>query len=131
MGLIARAMRKCSKCGETKAMDEYPIKKGYVMRSCYGCCAKMKTKSDRKRRYGLSDADFENMFLSQAGNCALCKEPFLNGDVVVDHSHTTGKVRGILHRTCNTVLGHAKDRIEILNLAVDYLDLHREKANGR
>lgn len=79
----------------------------------------------RFKRYGLTAAEFEAMVKRQDGLCSLCKDPFL-GDVVVDHCHVSKKVRGLLHNNCNALLGYAQDSIEILHLAADYLDLHRE-----
>ena len=39
----------------------------------------------------------------------------------VDHCHDSGKVRGVLCNPCNTMLGHARDKVEILESAVAYL----------
>ena len=39
----------------------------------------------------------------------------------IDHNHNTKEVRGILCLTCNTLLGMAKDNIQVLNKAVKYL----------
>lgn len=41
----------------------------------------------------------------------------------------TGKIRGIVHNTCNLMLGCAKDNIEILINAVEYLKLHQKEVN--
>ena len=42
--------------------------------------------------------------------------------LAVDHNHTTGKVRGLLCSNCNTLLGKAKDNVNILQAAIDYLN---------
>lgn len=39
----------------------------------------------------------------------------------IDHSHTTGKVRGLLCGACNSVLGYVEDRPEPLIALADYL----------
>lgn len=44
----------------------------------------------------------------QGGLCPCCSKPIdmtIKGEAVVDHSHVTGQVRGILHRSCNAALG--------------------------
>lgn len=47
---------------------------------------------------------------SQGGVCALCGDPFTaNNPAVLDHDHTTGLVRGALHRGCNAMLGHLEN----------------------
>ena len=50
--------------------------------------------------------------------CKICDDP---DDLVIDHCHTTGRVRGILCRTCNGGLGFFKDNIKALAGAVLYL----------
>jgi hypothetical protein len=47
----------------------------------------------------------------QSGACAVCGKPIsltvmgAKSDYVVDHCHTTGLIRGVLHRSCNASLG--------------------------
>lgn len=44
----------------------------------------------------------------QDGLCALCGvaiDPGVKGEMVVDHDHTTGLIRGVLHRSCNAAEG--------------------------
>lgn len=41
---------------------------------------------------------------AQGGVCALCGMPLADA-AVADHNHTTGQMRGVLHRSCNSLLG--------------------------
>jgi hypothetical protein len=44
----------------------------------------------------------------QGGLCRLCGKPIdvsIKGEGVTDHSHDTGEIRGILHRSCNSAEG--------------------------
>lgn len=41
----------------------------------------------------------------QQWNCLLCDRPMRDDNMVFDHSHQTGKMRGVLHRNCNCLLG--------------------------
>ncbi len=62
----------------------------------------------RLKLYGMSHPEFEAMFRSQNGCCALCDEALqLSGStgLNVDHCHVTGKVRGIVCHKCNMMLG--------------------------
>lgn len=46
----------------------------------------------------------------QDGVCALCAEVFtVKNPAVLDHDHTSGVVRGTLHRGCNSMLGHIEN----------------------
>ncbi len=40
----------------------------------------------------------------------------------VDHCHKTGRVRGIICGHCNTMLGKAKDSLQVLENAIKYLN---------
>lgn len=44
----------------------------------------------------------------QGGVCLVCKKPIdlsIKGEMVADHNHLSGNIRGILHRSCNSGLG--------------------------
>lgn len=60
-----------------------------------------------KQRYGISLADYENMLARQDGKCAICTQP--PNRPVVDHCHSTGRVRGILCLKCNAMLPAIED----------------------
>jgi hypothetical protein len=86
-------------------------------------------KNGRLRRYGLSIARFEELWAEQDGKCAICKDHLRtsrgnkNRDGYrIDHSHSNGKVRGILCHSCNTALGLFKDSRESLMKAIRYLE---------
>jgi hypothetical protein len=57
--------------------------------------------------------------------CAICGSEETNNiktnKMYVDHCHETGKVRGLLCNGCNSGLGHFKDSINNLKLAIEYL----------
>lgn len=51
--------------------------------------------------------------------CALCTQPIVD-DAVLDHDHTTGNIRCVLHRGCNALLGKIEN-----NMARNRVDLGR------
>lgn len=63
------------------------------------------------------------MFREQAGLCQVCNLK-LGEDVVVDHCHDTGKVRGLLHNGCNLALGMLGDDVDNLYRGMLYLKKH-------
>jgi hypothetical protein len=77
-----------------------------------------------KRIYGLTREAYNKVYMEQLGLCALCHQPFGDKTPNVDHCHETGKIRGLVHPHCNKVLGHAKDNVETLALAIEYLQKH-------
>lgn len=78
--------------------------------------------SGLKRTYGITREEFLQIKELQNNRCAICFTDN-NGkrDFHLDHNHTTKKVRGILCHNCNMLLGHAKENLEILDKAKDYL----------
>lgn len=72
---------------------------------------------DRRRTlrlYGLSLESFEAMKVAQGGLCALCGESPLvqvsgKSALEVDHDKRTGRVRGLLCKRCNVLLGMVDD----------------------
>ena len=42
--------------------------------------------------------------------------------LVVDHCHRSRQVRGLLCNRCNTMIGQARERPEVLRAGADYLE---------
>lgn len=112
-------------CGKIKPLDEFykrtKAKDGH--QAWCKECMKARQKEARKpidpkrqraftlkHRYGVSVEQWDQMLIAQCGLCALCDEPMKSPHV--DHSHTTGAVRGLLCLGCNTALG----RVELIGI---------------
>ena len=84
-------------------------------------------------RYGISLVEYNNLMERQKGKCALCGLPFETertqyGNIKagwlypdVDHDHKTGKVRGLLHRKCNILIGFIENEGIALETIQRYL----------
>lgn len=91
-------------------------KEGYKLRA---------RKREIKRIYGLDHEVLLEMISGQDEKCAICRVSFNNGKLgqaCIDHDHKTGKVRGILCRGCNLILGHIEKNNNFLTLAKQYLN---------
>ena len=81
-----------------------------------------------KRVYGLDFNEYKLLLESQDNKCKLCLgEGFTmkkshKVKLVVDHCHTTGKVRGLPCHNCNRALGLLKDNKDTIQRALAYLD---------
>lgn len=73
-----------------------------------------------RQKYGISLETFEALLSSQNNKCRICTAP-LGDKGVLDHCHTTGKIRGILCRKCNSGIGQFGDRPELVEAAARYL----------
>lgn len=78
-------------------------------------------KSALKRHYNLSIEQHDAMGGAQGWRCAICEGLFMPKTPCVDHSHSTGEVRGLLCNPCNQMIGYAKEDISILQEAIEYL----------
>lgn len=80
-------------------------------------------KYGRYRFYGVEPEEFDTMYSEQEGKCRICSIdiPLRGRETHIDHDHVTGKIRGLLCRSCNLGLGFFKDNIELMEKAVEYL----------
>lgn len=73
--------------------------------------------------YGITFQEYDALLTKQNGTCAICRLPCATGrKLCIDHDHKTGKVRGLLCRTCNSGIGLLKEDIDTLKRAVQYLN---------
>lgn len=79
-----------------------------------------------KARYGMTIEEYEAKLAEQNDLCACCLRPFNPDprmrDHQIDHNHETGEFRGIVCAKCNYILGRVDKDVEILRLAVAYLE---------
>ncbi len=132
--------KRCRACGDTKPSAEFSLdreRKDGLHDACRPClAARRKTRHARRTtaekravvlaRFSLTVADYDEMLAAQGGGCAICgtTEPAgrWNNYFAVDHSHTTGEVRGLLCGHCNVMLGNAKDDPSVLRAGASYLE---------
>jgi hypothetical protein len=141
-------MKKCTVCKESKSLDcfyNYKATKDGKSYRCKDCddVARKKWRDNNpsrskesvrgrnlKHKYGITLEEYKKMFKEQGECCLICRttENTVSGDrfskisFAVDHDHSSGKVRGILCNQCNRALGMFKDRKDILESAIKYLE---------
>jgi hypothetical protein len=81
----------------------------------------------------------ESLLSAQGNRCQLCSLSCLPSQAVLDHCHSTGRVRATLHRSCNALLGKVENnylRYGLQNLgaflhgASGYLQRHETDQTG-
>lgn len=75
-------------------------------------------KSSYITKYGLDKADLNYFYTINGSRCNICLS---EENLVIDHNHKTGELRGLLCATCNTGLGLFYDNLEYLKKAIGYL----------
>jgi len=91
---------------------------------------KRRLASCRLSKFGITDDEFNRLFVSQGNKCAICRcsEPPNKKSWSVDHDHISGKIRGILCSFCNTGIGLLRDDDQICLSAHEYLRRHKDEA---
>ena len=137
----------CNKCGQTKHIDFFPRAnpntksyhryKNGIKPWCKDCYKTYNTKYMRNarsdsnrtyshyfRKYGLTQEEVFQMHDERQFKCDICGNATDHryDKLCIDHSHRTGKVRGLLCFSCNTALGNFKDSIDNLKNAITYLE---------
>ncbi len=81
-----------------------------------------------KTKFGLEEKDYVELMLKCDNKCMICKKSESTKDwrgsvkqLAIDHCHTTKKIRGLLCFKCNMMLGYAKDNVDTLQSAIEYL----------
>jgi hypothetical protein len=95
-------------CATCTALFYY--RKGYSLKYCSNACApnhNLPVIRDRyyRRTYGITAAQRHNMYVDQRCKCLICLRSYTPQALVIDHCHTTGRVRGLLCNVCNMQLG--------------------------
>jgi len=82
----------------------------------------------RCKNVGITVEQFRDMFSSHNGNCDICgvSQSDLTKPLYIDHDHVDGGIRGLLCPNCNSMLGHARDNLDILVAGFQYLVNHKE-----
>ena len=153
-------MKTCSKCKVEQLTENFykgngyckPCKKEYDNQNRVKYYRKpynrlMRYNQHIRLRYSLTLEDLNTLYLEQNGQCPLCLKELSNPtleDAIrwesnIDHNHaccpsdtTCGKcIRGLLCRDCNLMIGHAKDNLETLKKAVEYLERTNKKVGTK
>jgi len=74
-----------------------------------------------RRRYGVSPEEYHAIEARQRGACAICKKKS-ERSLCIDHCNSTGKVRGLLCRKCNSAIGFCGDSPAVVRAALEYLE---------
>lgn len=124
-------LKECINCKIFKLLSEFYKNERYFLgcqHVCKQCSAeyskkrntKEKNRESKYRKYNITTEDYNNLYKSQDGKCAICLKPFEL--LHIDHNHISGRVRGLLCNPCNNALGLFKDDIILLQFAIYYLE---------
>lgn len=113
----------CNYCTKVKPVTHFTKdlrRRSGVRASCRLC----DSAQHRLRKYGVTQRWMNLHLFIQDCACSICGIDIAITSCVVDHDHTTGRIRSLLCSPCNTGIGLLRENKEILLSAVDYLDKH-------
>lgn len=82
---------------------------------------KEREKTWKKRGVIYSVKMYLEQLIKQNYKCDIC-HTWINTSSPLDHDHLSGKIRGILCKRCNLLLGQVQDDKNILKSAIEYLE---------
>lgn len=117
----------CRKCNEEKPQEAFEFRNDN--RKYRTECMLCRANGEAARRYNTTVGEIERLKEQQGNACAICKTKaddiphvsFCHNPLVIDHDHETARIRGLLCPTCNSMLGHAHDDVDVLLAAIKYL----------
>jgi hypothetical protein len=124
-GPAVPGLNRCALCREKAAKRRQDIRDKKVCTHCCGVRDDNGTvcKACKQRRwaerFGISYDECAQLFITSKGCCSTCSSA---GPLVIDHDHSTGKVRGILCKQCNIALGGVRDDPRVLQALIEYLN---------
>jgi Recombination endonuclease VII len=107
----------CVACGRSRKFSSTKEVRLRYERSVNGKAARRKFWL--KKKYGITEAEHQQMLRNQNSLCAICKREV---KLCVDHNHKTGKVRGLLCNSCNLIVGVLQDNPTIIRNMITYLE---------
>lgn len=120
----------CKDCSRKYNHNRYKQNKSKILKLCKKYCLdnkdkiSLRTKSRAlKRNFNITQEEYDEMLKQQDNTCAICNTDKCSTgrSFAVDHSHTTGKIRGLLCFNCNAGLGHYMDDPGLLIIAAEYI----------
>ncbi len=115
--------KRCPLCETVKPAAQFYLSntnKDGLHGWCKECSDRRTVENERKRLFGVTPEVFEAMSTGQEGKCGICKT-VPSETFHVDHCHQTGRVRALLCRRCNLLIGSVDDSPQLLQTAIAYL----------
>lgn len=111
----------CGSCNLTLPLNEkyFRIDRGYITKIKYRSICK---KCETKKKNQIIKLKKQKIIPIKPDCCFLCN--IKTEKLVIDHCHKTGKFRGWLCNTCNSMLGMTHDNAELYMKMSLYIMLH-------
>lgn len=138
-GEVPPGRKYCSACATVPAIEVFVSHTGNIRPYCIPCTnilersrthssdkAYQRERMMKRNYHGFSADQYNALFESQGGLCAICKRPETyvhHGNVQplsIDHCHKTHRVRALLCARCNAALGLLEENPDVIQALLDY-----------
>lgn len=137
--------KRCPSCKKIKLLSEFQkniTRKDGHQSHCKECFRERYGRDTPEKRrknhiesvYKIKYGDYLQIYADQNGQCAICKKQIkaignldIKNGAHVDHDHHSNKIRGLLCHSCNAGIGYFEENIEVMNLAINYLEYFKHK----
>jgi len=138
--LVGCLVKTCARCGDEKPLNEFYANKkskdgkGSYCRPCNNertveyrkanpeKYAGHQRRGHLKHKYGITVAQFDEMYERQGGKCFICEKEEATH---VDHCHDSGDVRALLCHGCNSAIGLFKEDADVMIAGAMYILMHQ------
>ena len=129
LGHLLLLERECRVCREEKNLLEsyYRTRKNASLASSYSYeCKECTVKRIKERRKNcIRFSEYSRILAEQSNSCAICGS--LQGgrkynSFKVDRNLQTGTIRGLICKSCDTIIKEVGDNIHTLEKMIEYLD---------
>lgn len=126
----------CGHCNQPQVATYTSGQRKRYCEPCYALRVRKYARSkyreyDLRKKYGITEADYDDMLRRQGGRCAICKDTDARNRhgtdrFSVDHDHESGHVRALLCGSCNSAIGLLQDDPKVIEAAAKYVRAHRQ-----
>lgn len=138
--MLTATRKTCGRCRRSLPIAEFRLRVGAARRwhesYCRPCArayaaewkanhpgyAEYQRRARLRHRYGIEADEYDALLLAQGGCCAICGAKPGARSLDVDHEHEGDKVRGLLCRNCNHLIGKCRESTTVLRKAIEYLE---------
>ncbi len=140
-----RTIKRCPQCKQTlpaTAFSTNPARSDGLSSWCRSCknAVPQKPRTEQQKRgiyiwrlrevFGMTIEGLRSMLAEQNNRCAICKKTeaespgTTRGKFDIDHVKSPRRVRGLLCKRCNHLLGAFRDNPAAIEAAIAYLKAH-------
>lgn len=130
---ITNGLKTCSSCKQDKPATEFGLHSGTndgLQPTCKECSNRISRNNSLKRKFGITESEYNSMSEAQNNLCAICGQPETRvkfgkpTKLAVDHNHRTGAIRQLICFRCNVVIGRIEENPSLCDKLKDYLLKH-------